>query len=87
MSLIILASFFMVGNVEVFAEDCDEGCKDDCASACDCVNCPPSLIYIDIKYWNHADLPTVFPPLAPDESLNMEQKWFNSIDHPPQDSL
>ncbi len=94
LSLVIVASLLtllMLGNVEVSAESCDQDCRDechdDCSSACDCVNCPPSLVFIHHTYWTHTDLRAVLPTLVQDNSMKMEQKWFTSIDHPPQNSL
>ncbi len=97
-SLVIMASLLtllMLGNVEVSAENCDQDCRnecrdecqDDCSSACDCANCPPSLVFIHTTYRAHSDLRNVLPPQARDIPLNMEQKWFSSIDHPPQNSV
>jgi hypothetical protein len=101
-SLLVLAALLLPETVEAFAEgfgdDCSNDCNNDCSndrnndcndgctSACGCMNCPPSLYIIDISLLGHSALPMIVSQLALDFSLNPEQKWFNSIDHPPQNS-
>jgi hypothetical protein len=84
--LIVLAALFLSGVVEAFTKDCDDGCHDDCTSDCGCINCLPSLVIIDIAHSDHASLPVILPWSASDFFLELEQEWFNSIDHPPQNS-
>jgi len=82
--LVFWGSILIAGTVEALVTDFEEECCSDCSSACGCVNCPPSLTSIDVAKPDLVVLPQAHPRLAPDLSPDPEQKWFKSIDHPPQ---
>lgn len=84
--VVSMLSLMVLGNAEAFAGHCEDECHDDCNSACDCIHCLPSLAAFQITDFDDTVSRTVLPPLAPDKPVRMEQKWFNSIDHPPQNS-
>lgn len=84
MLLFVLATLSLSGAVEVFAEDCDDGCPDECTSVCGCINCPPSMVIIDISRSDQAALPVLLSWSTSGSFLELEQEWFDGIDRPPQ---
>jgi hypothetical protein len=86
MLLVVFATLSLSGAVEVVAEDCDDRCGDECTSVCGCINCPPSLFFVNIAHSDQAALPVVLPRSASDSFLALEQEWVEGIDRPPQSS-
>lgn len=68
----------------IMSSDCDDGCDEDCESACGCTGCPLPTVAIGAVQSDHAPSLSVLPLRLTTVRAEVEQEWFDSIDHPPQ---